>query len=177
MFETLQHLQENWVFYAIATIVGGAFLYYTRQYVVPIVFHILEMAVYTFLFHTAVSGVTQFASWYQEEAFIETEISRFATRDRVFGLEAAAEPVPQYFTPYVEFWNRELYHPDWLYSMELTVVCFIILAVALFRPLSFSAGPGYRPQGKGSRSSEPPERAARYGESRTDQNQGKSRRR
>lgn len=124
----LAHFQENAVGYGVGAVFFLVAIYFTRQWTLPIIQWGVELCIYMTAFHVVLHYIIKVAAWFNYESQMKM------LKD---------ERVPTgWQTPLVEFWNRELYDPAWIYWLE---VAFLVAALGLmirYRPMKTQkAGP------------------------------------
>lgn len=114
----IEHIQQNMNAYIGGGVVALIIIVIFRRIMVPVVLKALEVSVYFAAMHLAVSTAIRALNWFQ-----------------IASSEMANDPGPGWTTPRVEFWNKELYNPEWLIYMELGFCAVILVVVYFFRPL------------------------------------------
>lgn len=118
----LVHVQENWKGYAAIGAVLLPVLYLTRRYTLPAIQWCVELAVYSAIFHVVLHYLVAVAAWFQYESQM-----KMLVQEKVHtGWE----------TPLTHFWDRELYHPGWVFYFEVVVVIGIVAAMIRYRPMT-----------------------------------------
>ena len=119
----LDHLKQYAPVYVLAALVIGAFIYFTRRWTVPILLYAIETAIYIGCMHVGVGVVTRVARWFKDQSSMKRA---FDTKDF---------KAPDWTTPWLEFWNRDGYHPPNLFYVELAFAIIIVFLVWRYRPL------------------------------------------
>lgn len=136
-----EHLRQNLAVYAVVSVCIIPVLYIFRKHTVPVIFHGLEVLIYSVLAHLAFYGMVQFTWWFKSQSAMQ--------------LDANAQP---YTTPLTAFWVKDLYSPEALYYVEVGMFFLIIFVVAYFRPLKM----GVKNQYKGKQGPPPPKKKSAY---------------
>ena len=120
------HLQHNGIAYFVGAMVVIPLIVVFRKYSLPFLFHVGEYLVYCALAHVMISGLTRAFSWFRGE----TSFKNYAG-------ELEADFVP-FTTPLnLNFWQRELYSPEWLFWFECGVAALLLYVVIFLRPVKF----------------------------------------
>ncbi|MCH7959548.1 MAG: hypothetical protein IID08_05435 [Candidatus Hydrogenedentes bacterium] len=137
----LQNIQENAVAYGVTAAVLVPLIYAFRQHTFPIIFHTLEAAFYMCSFHLVLGGMVRFFQYFKSASHMENALG-----------EAAATPVMT--TPInLNFWQRELYEPEWLFYFEVAAALALLFLVIKIRPVRYKGKNRYKGKdgGRGSR--------------------------
>ena len=110
------HLKENAVLYGAGVICALPLIYVTRKYSVPAILYLVEFAVYSSVMHVAVNVLVRVTRWFKESS------SMRALRDDGKPLDT-----PEWATPLLEFWKRELYDPYWIWKAEIVALVIILI--------------------------------------------------
>ncbi|MFP4501642.1 MAG: hypothetical protein ACLFTT_11630 [Candidatus Hydrogenedentota bacterium] len=132
----LEHVSEHQTYYIVAAIVFVAVLpliYLTRRWSVPLIQYTIETIVYVISMHFAVGLVVRVAAWFKDQSSMK----------RAFGTRQ--EEVPEWTNPWLVFWDREAYNPDWLFWFELVAVVLIVFLVWRYRPMRVRRRPQKKP--------------------------------
>ncbi len=124
----LQHFQENAKAYIILGVCALPCIIVTRKYSVPLILYIIEYSIYLLASHTFVYALLNVAKW-------------FKTNSSMRALRADGVPAdaPDWTMPYFEFWNTELYQPNWVWKFEIVVAILIFAAMWRYRPMKVQA--------------------------------------
>ena len=128
--------------YGAAAIILGPAIFFTRQYSVPVILWIFEICVYSLMMHVVIHYFVKITVWFQSS----TQMERALDRDKV---------VETWGTPLVEFWDRSLYDPSWIFYVECVFVIGFTVLVFKMRPFKTQkvkpknipkpGQPGYKP--------------------------------
>jgi len=118
------HFQEFWVYWAVGGVLALPVLFLTRKYSVPLLQYTLESGLYMFFMHVLVGGIVRVASWFK------TNSSMRALRE-----DGTPEDAVNWTTPWIEFWDRAQYDPDWVIYLEAVFAVVIVILVAKYRPM------------------------------------------
>lgn len=124
MTELLTHFQDNSTAYIAGLVAAIPIIFVTRKYSMPILQYLIETIIYLVLMHTIMHFLVAMTKWFKEQSSF----------DRAFDRKSE---VLSWTTPWVEFWQKELYSPVWIYYAEIVTGIIIILLVLRFRPLRF----------------------------------------
>ena len=116
-----QHFSEFWKAYVVILACATPILLVFRKYTFPVIFWAVEWVIYCGLFHVAVNLFVRLVRWFQFNTQMEMREEQRVYKD--------------WATPLVEFWNREGYHPGWIFWLELAVVVAFLLAMVRYRPM------------------------------------------
>jgi hypothetical protein len=116
----LTHIQERAMAYGAVAVCCLPLLSLFRRQVVPGLWYIGEIAIYLCLFHGVLHGVVRLVRWFKMES--------------TFGALYNEKIDPGWQTPLLDFWDRALYKPSWLFYFEVIVAVFILYGVWRFRP-------------------------------------------
>ncbi len=142
--QIIDHLSEYMVFYLIGVPLAIAAIYFTRPYSVSLIMYSLEIAIYLASMHTILHFCVQFFTWFSHETQFQ------AIGDRGTGGD--------WETPWLRFWEWEVYHPQWLIYLEVALIVIILFLVRRYRPMTVqrkqkisvkAAGPQKKKKGKG----------------------------
>lgn len=120
MEAVIEHLRGQWIAYAGVGACCLPLIILFRRQVLPVVWYGIEMTVYLASFHVVLHGVIRLLRWFKIESS--------------FGALHEAKMDPGWETPFLEFWRRELYKPEWLFYFEAVVAALILYAVWRLRP-------------------------------------------
>lgn len=115
-------------------------LYYTRDYVVPLVQFVVEVAIYLGCMHMLVHYLTRLAAWFS------VNTSMAMTRPEGVGPERV-----YWTTPLMRFWERDVYDPAWLLHLEAVAAVLIMVFTLRFRSLDVGGRPPVRFDAEGNR--------------------------
>jgi len=117
VYDLMDHLRERWMAYAAILACSGPLLYIFRRQVIPVVWYAAEIAIYLGLFHLLTYGVVRVAAWFKyESTFMHEKLN------------------PNWRTPLIAIWDREVYNPSWLFYFELAAAILILVGVFRYRP-------------------------------------------
>ena len=142
MEPVLEHLREFYRIYLFAAAVAVPLIVIFRRYTVPAITYAVEFAIYSGIMHVVVAGVVRVAGWFKAESSMK----------RAFG-PAGQDTRTGWTTPLLEFWKRDLYHPQWLIYLEVLFLVGILALMWHYKPL--------RPQKKGTKPP-PPKKPAEF---------------
>lgn len=120
----LTHFQENATTYVVMGVCILPVIVVTRKYSVPLILYLLEYAIYLLASHTAIWLLLNVAKWFKENS------SMRALRE-----DGKPADAPDWYMPFFEFWNTELYQPDWIWKLEIVVAIIILAAMWRLRPM------------------------------------------
>ncbi len=124
------HLQENGVAYFVAAVVLIPLIVVFRKYTLPVLYHTVEYALYCAVAHVLIGGLTRAFSWFRGE-----------TSFKNYNGDLSPSFVP-FTTPLnLNFWQRELYSPQWLFWFEVGVAVMLLYVVIFIRPVKFKQKP------------------------------------
>jgi hypothetical protein len=127
MESAVAFLQEHGAMLAVLAAILLPLGYVFRKFTVPFLFHTAEFAIYVSVFHVVLHGLVRMFSWFRAE----TEFRNFDG-----SLRDDFNPIQ---TPlFHQFWNRELYSPEWLFYVELAAVGVMLYLVIVVRPTRFA---------------------------------------
>ncbi len=132
----LEHLNEHQTYYVVGAIVFVALLpvvYLTRRWSVPLIQYTLETIIYIVLMHFALGVITRVAAWFKDQSSMK----------RAFGTQNVE--APDWQNPWLTFWDRTAYHPDWLFWFEIVAAVLIVPLVWRFRPMRVRRRPQKKP--------------------------------
>ncbi len=118
----LEHFREYAVYYAAGVIVMTPLIYVTRRWSVPIIFYGVEIIIYLALMHAAVGTLTRAAAWFKDQSSMK----------RAFDVRVKG---PDWTTPWLRFWDADLYVPHGLLYVEIGAAVVIVFLVWRLRPL------------------------------------------
>lgn len=138
------------------------FIIYQKK-AMPAVFHSIEYCVYVLLGHYVIWLMVSVADWYREQTIMDAaEVGRSGT----------------YTTPAdlltLNFIDRSLYSPTWLYYFELVMMFVLLYVVVVVRPTTYTASNSYK--GDKDRGMLTPEERKKRGGGRYDRGRAKSQR-
>lgn len=119
----MEHLQARWAAYVGLFVCSLPLLYLGRRYVVPVVTFVLEIVFFVGILHVIIHGFTRLTAWYSEHTAVENSL---------IGVEPEN---PGWTTPLAEFWNKSQYSPEWIFYVELALLCVITYIVWRYRPI------------------------------------------
>ena len=118
------HFQEWIAAYAIGAVLLLPVLYFTRSYSVPAILFSIETVIYCFLMHTAMWCIVGLATWFKNNSSM-----------KALDAEGKVVEVADWSIPYVEFWDRAQYNPEWVIYIEIVFAIVIFGMVIRYRPL------------------------------------------
>jgi hypothetical protein len=118
------HFEEFYRYYLVGAIVVIPVLLLTRKYSLPLILFTIESIIYAGLMHFAVGTIVRVTRWFRENSSMRA-------------LREDGKPVdaPEWTTPWIEFWNRDLYDPGWIFYMEIVFFVLVLVAVLRYRPM------------------------------------------
>ena len=136
MDQIIAHVQENLTGYLVGLGCALPIILIFRKHTFPIIGLSLESALYFAIFHVFVSGVVRFFGWFRKESSFQ----------RALG-DGSPTTMRSFTTPIMEpWWDKTLYHPDWLMYFEMVCIFLIVVATFKYRPLDVGSKNKY--QGK-----------------------------
>lgn len=119
----IEHLKTHQGAYIAVGIVAAAVFAVFRRFAAPIVAKVLEVSIYCSAMHVAVALFVRMVAWFKGETSLRALH------------ETGEDLMPDWTTPFIQFWNRDLYQPRWLVYLELAFVVIILGLVWRFRPI------------------------------------------
>jgi len=119
----IDHVMSHTVAYGIGTAVTLLVIFFTRPYSTALIFYAVENAIYIFVMHTLMHVIIRLLAWFSNQTSMKNVFEDNARGD-VF-----------WTTPWLRFWDREVYDPAWIVWLELAFVIIIIGLVHYFRPI------------------------------------------
>ncbi|MBI1319613.1 MAG: hypothetical protein GC168_11800 [Candidatus Hydrogenedens sp.] len=118
------HFQEYWLYWAVAAVLAAPIIFVTRRYSLPVIQYALESAIYMYIMHVIIGAVVRVASW-------------FKTSSSMRALEEDGRPTDavNWTTPFIEFWDKAKYDPEWIIYLEIGFAVVIVILVARYRPM------------------------------------------
>ncbi len=101
-------------------------LYLFRKQTAPVLYHTTEFLVYCIVFHIVTGGIIRVASWFRLETSFKNHDGSTAAN-----YEAFTNPLN------FNFWQKELYNPEWFYYFELAAAVGFLYLVIFVRPMRF----------------------------------------
>lgn len=121
------NLSDPLVIGSLGAIVVLPIVLLTRKHSLPIIMYVVEYVAYCAIAHFLVGGVTRGFSWFKSQTTFEA-LDDTGMDDRL-----------GYTTPFsMDFWNRELYNPQWIFWLEVGIAVALLYVVIFMRPLKFS---------------------------------------
>jgi len=117
----IAHIQLNWKTYGIVLVCVLPFVIIFRKWAVPLILYVFEYCIYLGIMHTLMHGIVGLATWFRQE----TQFRALSAGGRVFG----------WHTPWVHFWRKELYNPQWLVYLEIGFAVVVLALMIKFRPM------------------------------------------
>lgn len=120
----VEHFQEFYLYYIGGAIVLAPLIFFTRKYSVPLIFFTVEIIIYSVLMHIFMHYLVAITRWFKEKSSMKA-------------LRADGRPVdaPEWGTPLIQFWEKELYNPEWIIYAEGVFLVAIIFLVFRYRPM------------------------------------------
>lgn len=127
----LTHIQDNMAAYIVAAAVILPILIAFRKYTGPVIFRIIEGCTYFAGVHLLIGGFTRFAWYFKSSSQMQNNI--------------AQEAVKPFTTPFsFEFYQKELYNPQWVFWLEVASIFGILYIITVLRPVSISQKNTYK---------------------------------
>lgn len=123
MEPVLEHLREHYKIYAGILLVGVPPILIFRRFTIPAILYTVEFVIYAVLMHGVLGGVVRLAAWFKAESAMKRAFNARANTD------------PGWTTPFRYFYDRTLYHPPWLFYLEIGLVAAILVAMWKYRPM------------------------------------------
>ena len=120
----ISHIQEWAIAYVCGAVILLPVIFFTRRYSVTAILFAVETVIYFAIAHTLVWCIVAVATWFKNNSTM-----------RALDEEGKMRDVADWSIPYLEFWNKELYNPEWVMYMECVFALMIIAAVIKYRPL------------------------------------------
>jgi len=117
-----EHFQSFWKYYAVAGVLLLALIIYFRRWALPLLQYTVEYCIYLGLLHVGLGTIVRVASWFKDQS----------TMKRARGLVGQSYN-PGWETPWLRFWDRELYSPEWLLYMEIIFALVVLLLMVRIR--------------------------------------------
>ena len=130
----IQHLQEHMAIYVVAVVVVLPLLYAFRYWTFPVIFHAVEGVFYFACVHMVIAGLVRFFQYFKSQTEMENALGP--------GEAQAAFTTPVNFN----FWQKDLYNPEWLFFLEIAAILGIAYVVLKLRPVNYKRKNRY--QGK-----------------------------
>ncbi len=124
MDAVVAHFQEWYLAYAGGAVVLLPLLYFTRSYSLPIILFTIESVIYFAGMHTAMWCVVTMATWFKNNSSMKALDSEGKVRE-----------VADWSIPYLEFWDKEQFNPEWVLYLECVFAVIIVGLVIRYRPL------------------------------------------
>lgn len=124
-----EHLQAHYAYYIVGALVLLPLVYIGRKYVLPGLLFTLESVIYMTLMHFSVGTLVRVTRWFKENS------SMRALREDGVPVDA-----PEWTTPWLEFWDKTIYDPPWVFYVEIVFCILIVAAVFRYRPLKIRKG-------------------------------------
>jgi hypothetical protein len=126
----IQHLEEQWVYYAAGLAALVLIVTVFRRWALPALMWLLEFALYAVGLHIITSGVVRLARWFKYKSTMPQNIPE----------------EPNWHTPFLRFWDYENYRPQgilWFEIIALAALGFILLKM---RPMKTQPTKRRRPK-------------------------------
>jgi hypothetical protein len=120
----ITHFQTWAIAYACGAVVLLPVLFFTRRYSVPAILFAIETLIYFAVAHTVMWCIVTMATWFKNNSTM-----------RALEKDGTMRDVADWSIPYLQFWEKELYNPQWVMYLEGVFAVLIILAVFRYRPL------------------------------------------
>jgi hypothetical protein len=118
-----EHVMANPAIYGVVAALILIIVYFTRPYSTSIIFYTTEICIYLFSMHTVMHVIV----------YLTAGFSNQTTMRNVF--DGEARDVATWRTPWINFWDRDIYDPQWIMWFEIVLVIIIIGLVRYFRPM------------------------------------------
>lgn len=118
----IAHFQEWYTAYAVGAVIAAPIIYLTRRYSLPAILFTIESIIYFAIMHVLIGTIVRVAAWFKANS------SMAVVKDRTGGSV-------DWVTPWVEFWDKEQYNPQWIIYMEGVFAVVIVYLVLKYRPL------------------------------------------
>lgn len=122
----IQHVQEHLALYVGGVVLVLPLLYLFRKQTAPVLYHTAEYLIYCTVFHFVVGGLFRVGSWFRLE-------TSFRNHDGSIAADYVAFTNPLNFN----FWQKELYNPEWLFYFEIAAAAGFLYLVIVVRPMRF----------------------------------------
>lgn len=117
----LPHLKAYAVFYIVGIPALIMIIALTRRYSVPLLVFCIEFFIASLIMHTLVHVNVRVFAWFKNSS------SMRMVRD--------PEADVYWTTPFLRFWERDVYDPQWIIWLELVFLAIILFVIYRFRPL------------------------------------------
>jgi hypothetical protein len=124
------HLQENGIAYFAGAVVLIPLSIVFRKYTLPVLYHTCEYVLYCAVAHTLIGGLTRAFSWFRSETAFKSYSGDVSSEFKPF-----TTPLNQ------NFWQRELYSPQWMFWFEVGVALLLLYIVIVVRPVKLKQKP------------------------------------
>lgn len=132
------HLAAHKTYYIGGAAVGLPLLYFTRKYTIPLILYLLEISIYLSVMHGLVHLFVRVTAWFKVTSSMKA-------------LRPDGTPSEQvdWETPLFQFWDRDLYIPNWIFYVEVCFAVIVLVLVMRYRPMStqHKPKPRYNPDG------------------------------
>jgi len=119
----IANIQSNAAMYAVGAVAALVITLVFRKWVLPFLYHTAEYIAYCTVAHFLLGGFVRAFSWFRGE----TEFKNFKG-----DLDPAWAP---YTTPLdLNFWQMNLYNPQWLFWLEAIMAAGLLYVVIVIRP-------------------------------------------
>jgi len=119
----LEHLKENVTLYVFGAVVLAPAIYFTRKWSLPTILYSIEIVLYCTIMHVVVWLLVVCGKWFKE-----------STSMKALRADRVPADSPDWATPLVEFWVKELYSPEWIAWVEVGLLFLIFVLVWRYRP-------------------------------------------
>lgn len=118
--------------YVVAVVVVVPLLYAFRRWTFPVIFHSVEGVFYFVCVHMVIAGMVRFFQYFKSETEMENALGP--------GEQALAMTTPVN----INFWQKDLYNPEWLFYFEIAVILGIAYVVLKLRPVNYKRKNRYK---------------------------------
>lgn len=120
----IHHLRTYTVFYMIGTPAVLLGIALTYRYSLPLILYAFEYAVYAAAMHTIIHVLVRLFAWFKNSSSMDV-------------LDVHGRPLDMVFwrTPWLNFWELEVYDPYWVIYVEGVFLVIILGLMIRYRPL------------------------------------------
>jgi len=119
----IEHVMNHTLIYGIGTAVTLLIIFLARPYSTAVIFYAVENCIYIFAMHTITYIIVRLLAWFSNQTSMKNVFEENARED------------VYWTTPWLRFWDRDLYNPAWIVWMEIAFVIIIIGLVHYYRPI------------------------------------------
>lgn len=119
----IEHVKANPVAYGIGAVIACIVIFFTRPYSISIIFYSIEVSIYLFSMHTVMYVLV----------YLTAGFSNQTSMKNVFEDNARGEAA--WTTPWLHFWQRDVYDPSWILWLEVVLAIIVICLVRYYRPM------------------------------------------